>query len=148
MKSEPILICFDGSEHAARAVHVAAELLAGRKAVVVDIGQLLTESESYVAMAPEADTALLENLNLDAALERAHRGAEIARSAGFDAEPRAELIAPTWQGIVALADEIDAAAIVTGSRGLKGIREVVEGSLSHQLAQHAKRPVVIVPPAD
>jgi len=36
--------------------------------------------------------------------------------------------------------------IVIGSRGLSGLREMLEGSLSHQLAEHAGRPVLIVPP--
>jgi nucleotide-binding universal stress UspA family protein len=35
---------------------------------------------------------------------------------------------------------------VIGSRGLKGAREAVQGSLSHELAEHAGRPVLIVPP--
>jgi nucleotide-binding universal stress UspA family protein len=148
VKREPILICYDGSEDAARAIHAAAELLAGRKAVVVDIGPFLTEAESYAAAAPGVDTALLEESNLEGALERAREGTELACRAGFDAEPRAEIAAPTWEGIVTLADEIDAAAIVTGSRGLEGVREIFEGSLSHQLAEHAKRPVLIVPPSD
>jgi nucleotide-binding universal stress UspA family protein len=38
--------------------------------------------------------------------------------------------------------------IVIGSRGLNGLREIVEGSLSHEVAQHAGRPVLIVPPRD
>jgi nucleotide-binding universal stress UspA family protein len=37
--------------------------------------------------------------------------------------------------------------IVIGSRGLKGMREILEGSLSHAVAEHAGRPVLIVPPA-
>jgi nucleotide-binding universal stress UspA family protein len=53
---------------------------------------------------------------------------------------------PTWDGVVAVAEELDAAAIVIGSRGLKGAREAVQGSLSHELAEHARRPVLIVPP--
>jgi nucleotide-binding universal stress UspA family protein len=38
------------------------------------------------------------------------------------------------------------AVIVLGSRGLQGAREVFEGSISHQVAEHAGRPVLIVPP--
>jgi hypothetical protein len=77
---------------------------------------------------------------------RARTQAELASQAGFRAEPRAEVAAPTWQGIVDLADEIDAAVIVTGSRALTGVRELFEGSLSHELAEHARRPVLIVLP--
>jgi nucleotide-binding universal stress UspA family protein len=64
----------------------------------------------------------------------------------FFSEARAELSAPTWEGIVDLADEIDAAVIVIGSRGLTGVRERLEGSVSHEVAEHARRPVLVVPP--
>lgn len=48
------------------------------------------------------------------------------------------------------AIDIDAAVIVIGSRGLTGAREILAGSLSHEVAEHAGRPVSIVPagPAD
>jgi nucleotide-binding universal stress UspA family protein len=35
---------------------------------------------------------------------------------------------------------------VLGSRGLKGIREQLAVSVSHEVAEHAGRPVLIVPP--
>jgi nucleotide-binding universal stress UspA family protein len=147
MESKPILICFDGSEPAARAIEVAAAVLSGGTAVVVDIGPVWAEAESYAAFAPGVDIGMLYQQDLDAALDRAVEGARLAREAGFSAEPRAELAALTWEGIVDLADEIDASVIVVGSRGLKGAREFFEGSLSHELAEHAKRPVLIVPPS-
>jgi nucleotide-binding universal stress UspA family protein len=148
MSSEPILICYDGSESAEHAFNAAAGVLAGRKAIVVDIGPVLTGAESYAAVTPGINIGLMEDANLDAALERAQEGAELARRAGFDAEARAELSAPTWEGIVDLCEEIDAAVIVIGSRGLTGARERLQGSVSHQVAEHSKRPVLIVTPRD
>jgi nucleotide-binding universal stress UspA family protein len=35
-----------------------------------------------------------------------------------------------------------------GSRGLTGVREHLVGSVSHQVAEHSGRPVLIVPPAN
>jgi nucleotide-binding universal stress UspA family protein len=87
-----------------------------------------------------------EDLNTAAAREVAGQGAEIARSPGLDAEARTALAAPTWEGIVDVADELDAAVIVIGSRGLSCLKEILEGSLSHELAEHAGRPVLVVPP--
>ena len=55
-------------------------------------------------------------------------------------------VGPTWRGVVGVADEIGAAVIVLGSRGLTGVRELLEGSLSHEVAEHARRPVLVVPP--
>jgi len=146
MDDAPILICYDGSADSDRAIEATAALLGPRRAVVVDIGPLLTGAESVAAISSVVPGTAFEDMNMDSALEKARAGAERAREAGFDAEPRAELVEPFWQGIVDVADEIDAAVIVIGSRGLKGIREQFEGSVSHEVAEHAGRPVLIVPP--
>jgi nucleotide-binding universal stress UspA family protein len=145
MNDANILICYDGSDSAKHAIDVAAEILGPRRAVVLDIGPPLTAAESLAVMAPVAPGAAFEGLNEDDARQRAQVGADRARHAGFDAEARADLAAPTWQGIVDVADEIDAAVIVLGSRGLNGARELLEGSVSHEVAEHAGRPVLIVP---
>jgi nucleotide-binding universal stress UspA family protein len=146
MSDVPILICYDDSESARHAIDTAADLLPNRRAVVLDVGPPLTTAESFVVIAPVTPGAAFEELNRDDARKRAGAGAERARAAGFDAEARATLGSPTWEGIVDVADEIDAAVIVMGSRGLTGAREVFEGSVSHQVAEHADRPVLIVPP--
>jgi nucleotide-binding universal stress UspA family protein len=140
----PILICYDGSDGAHRAIDAAAALFGARRAVVLDLGPPLTAAESLAVFSPVAPGAF-EELNADDALQRAQVGAERARRAGFAADARGGIAAPTWQGIVDVADEIDAAVIVLGSRGLNGARELFEGSVSHEVAQHARRPVLIVP---
>ena len=146
MDDAPILICYDGSADSDRAIDTAAALLGPRRAVGVDIGPTLTTAESVAAVSSVVPGDAFEDLNTDSALEKARAGADRARKAGFSAEPRAELVEPIWEGIVEVADEIDAAVIVLGSRGLKGIREQFEGSVSHEVAEHAGRPVLIVPP--
>jgi nucleotide-binding universal stress UspA family protein len=147
MDEAPILICYDGSDGADRAIDAAGPLLGARRAVVLDVGSPLTAAESLAAISPVAPGAAFEELNEDDARNRAQLGAERARRAGFVAEARADLAAPTWEGIVDVADEIDAAVIVIGSRGLRGIHEAFEGSVSHDVAEHAGRPVLVVPPA-
>jgi nucleotide-binding universal stress UspA family protein len=142
----PILICYDGSDDADRAVDAAFALLGPRHAVVLDVGPILTEAQVLAAYVSVAGDPGFEEDNADAALGVAEQGAERARHAGFTAEARGRVSAPTYDGIVTAADEVDASAIVLGSRGLSGPREVVEGSVSHQVAQHAGRPVLIVPP--
>ena len=54
---------------------------------------------------------------------------------------------PAWQGILEVADDVDASVIVVGSRGLKGVKELIEHSMSRALAAHASRPVLVIPPA-
>jgi nucleotide-binding universal stress UspA family protein len=114
---------------------------------VIDVGAPLTAAESVAAVSSVVPGAAFEELNMAAARERADEGAERARGVGFTAEARAELAAPVWQDIVDVGDEIDAALIVLGSRALKGAREVLEGSVSHDVAEHAGRPLLVVPPA-
>ncbi len=154
MHEAPILICYDGSDAARDAIVAAAALLGRRQAVVLDVGPLDVVAESVAAgyafdgYPPYgADPEETDRLVADAALACAAAGAELARAAGFLAEARAEIDAPAWRGIVDVADQIDAAVIVIGSRGLTGIRELVEGSVSHQVAVHAGRPVLTVPPS-
>jgi nucleotide-binding universal stress UspA family protein len=144
MHDGPVLICYDGSRGSRRAITAAAELLVKRRAVVLDVGDMLTVAESYAALGPVMPN--FEEANAEEARDRANVGAGRARGAGFDAEARSELAAPTWEGVVEVAAELDAAVIVVGSRGLSGVRELAEGSVSHQIAAHAGRPVLIVPP--
>lgn len=146
MPDAPILICYDGSDGAQRAIEAAAALLGPRRAVVVDYGPPVTPAESLAVFVPVAPAAAFEDVNEDDAQRRAEAGAERARQAGFSAEAVGGVAAPTWQGIVELAEQLDAPVIVLGSRGLSGAEEAFEGSVSHQVAEHAGRPVLIVPP--
>ena len=143
---EPILICYDDSPDAVRAIEAAAALLGPRRAVVVDVLPWMTSAESLASTSSIVPGNAFEALNEAEAQRIAHRGAEIARLAGLQAEPRGQLANSTWQGIVDVADELDVAVIVIGSRGLTGMKKVFEPSLSQQVAEHAGRPVLIVPP--
>ena len=112
MDDVPILICYDGSDGARHAIDAAAALLGPRRAVVLDLGPPLTAAESYAALSPVVPGAAFEELNADDALSRAQVGAQLARLAGFTADARGGIAAPTWQGVVDVADELDAAVIV------------------------------------
>jgi nucleotide-binding universal stress UspA family protein len=59
----------------------------------------------------------LRGRHAEIALERVEAGAEQARHAGFQAVARSNVVAPTWEGIVEEANEVDAAVIVIGSHG-------------------------------
>ena len=146
MTNTPILICYDGSPGSVRAIKAAATLLGPGRAVVLDVAPPITPAESMAAVSSLVPGVAFEQLNTDDASQVAVRGAALARSSGFEAEARGALGAPTWEGVVDVADELDAAVIVIGSRGMSGLREIAEGSLSHEVAEHARRPVLIVPP--
>jgi nucleotide-binding universal stress UspA family protein len=81
-----------------------------------------------------------------ASLRRAQEGAERARHAGLNAEPRARRCdAAIWKTIIEEGDLAGVSAIVLGSRGLTGLKSRLLGSVSHGVLQHSGRPVIVVP---
>jgi nucleotide-binding universal stress UspA family protein len=151
----PILIAYDGSDAARRAISETAELFGSRSVLVATVWE---EGLAYSAAAmqtagPElqpvpADFGEAQKLGeeLQARARRiAEDGAELARSAGLQAEAFA--VAGEFQvaeAIVELARERRVAAIVIGSRGLTGLRARLEGSTSSGVLKHASCPVVVV----
>jgi len=146
MTERSVLICYDGSDDAKRAVDAAPTLLGSRHAVVLNVAPAMTFAEGMAATSSLVPGSAFEDLNRSDALIRAEAGAARARRAGLNAEARATIASSTWQGIIDVADELEVAAIVIGSRGVRGFREVASGSVSHDVATHARRPVLIVPP--
>jgi nucleotide-binding universal stress UspA family protein len=146
----PLLLCYDGSEHATHAIERAGALFAGRPALVVTVWQgpprgRLAWSGASATMDPFVETAR-------SAAERAGRlaqaGVRIAEDAGLKAEPAAvEADGPVWRTILNHADAHDAATIVMGSRGLGGIHAIVLGSVSSAVVLHTTRPALVVPRA-
>jgi nucleotide-binding universal stress UspA family protein len=153
--SEPahaILLGFDGSEDAAGAIAGAGALLGPRRAVVLSAWEPVALWEPYdpasVLSAPLAKLASkelgLDDLTNDLALEKVSRGVALAGSAGFTAEGRVAR-GKAWRAICDVADEIDAAVIVVGARGLSRVESVLLGSVSSAVIAHAHRPVLIIP---
>ena len=142
MREGPILFCYDGSPESRAAIEAAGDLLPLRRSVVLTVGSLGAVAEAYAA---EGSGAMDYDGELRAAVRgRAEEGADVARSEGFCAEARGELETDVWRSVVDVGDQLDASVIVLGSRGLHGLRTLVEESVSHQVATHARRPVLIV----
>jgi nucleotide-binding universal stress UspA family protein len=151
----PLLIAYDGSDAARRAISEAAELFGSRSALVVTVWE---EGLAYSATTMPTAGMELQPTPMDVGeahkLEQefeaharrvAEEGAELARSAGLQAEALA--VAGDVQAadaIVELARERHVAAIVVGSRGLTGLRARLEGSTSSGVLKHASCPVVVV----
>ncbi len=73
-------------------------------------------------------------------------GVELAAAAGLDASAHtAKLVTTVWEAVLEVADALDAAVIITGTRSLHGVREIVSNTLSHSLIQHSARPVLAIP---
>lgn len=145
----PVLIAYDGSANADRAIEVAASLLGGGRAELVHAWEpaysAAARSAVYLYGAIETEAAYEEEKHR--AQQVAERGAEIARAAGFDVHATAVSgNAPVWHTLDQQIAALDPRVVVMGSRGLTGVRAAM-GSVSHHVASHASVPVLTVPPA-
>jgi nucleotide-binding universal stress UspA family protein len=147
-EAAPILLCYDRSEGAKHAIEAAGALLRGRRAIVLHVWSpvaVIAAAYGGLASLPSYDDADLQK----AAEKLVEEGVQAAVAAGFDA--KSEVTEVSYNGtsrtILEVADKHDAALIVLGARGLSSFRSLLLGSVSHGVAQHAHRPVLIVPPA-
>ena len=139
----PVVFAYDGSELAKLAIDEAArELAPGRDALVLTVWQPFDVGfVPTVALAINAAEAADVR---DAAERTAAVGALLANAAGFKARALQVEVAPTWKGIVKVADEHDASLIVLGSHGRTGLAGVLLGSVAEAVAAHSRRSVLIV----
>ncbi|GAA3551436.1 hypothetical protein GCM10022419_034680 [Nonomuraea rosea] len=144
-----ILIAYDGSDDAKAAIAFAGGLFRGQPAVVLTVWERLamTSARASAGLMMTIDQSGMEDEAIGQAMsELAQRGADLAREAGLDAVPRCDVDSvAVWSTIVDVADELDATLIVTGTRGLGGVRSLLLGSTSDRVLHHAHRPVLVVP---
>ncbi|MEU8321272.1 universal stress protein [Nonomuraea sp. NPDC048881] len=143
-----ILIAYDGSADSRSAIEFAAKHLAAQPTVVVTVWEPLLVQLRKHPLAAGAISPETETEGQAQAEYYAKEGAELAAAAGLP-EVSYRAVADNesiWKTIVDVADELDASLIVTGSRGLAGVRSVLLGSVSNHVLHHAHRPTLIVPP--
>ncbi|MGA9876655.1 MAG: universal stress protein [Solirubrobacteraceae bacterium] len=143
-----LLVCYDGSEDAKRAIARAGELLSSKRALVLTVWQPAAGLGSFAwtgVIGGVADFAELDRSAREVNNQIAQEGVGVAQEAGLQAEPLTEESAgPVWQTIVQVAEDHDAAVIVMGSRGLTGLRSGLMGSVSTAVVHHTHRPTLIV----
>lgn len=150
----PVLIAYDGSDSARKAIERAAEMFPGARAVVVTAWHSVGDAAgaARAALPREVIDEAVHKLDEAAesvALETAEEGAEAARAGGLEARASAmRADQPVWGCIVQAADEHSALAVVVGSRGRSALRSAVLGSVSNGVVHHCRRPVVVVHPDD
>jgi nucleotide-binding universal stress UspA family protein len=81
----------------------------------------------------------------EAAEETAAQGAALAERAGFRAESLTVEAAPTWKGIVEVAEERHTSLIVLGSHRRSGIIGHLLGSVTAAVVTHSAVSVLVVP---
>jgi nucleotide-binding universal stress UspA family protein len=149
-----VVIGYDGSGDAQRAIDVAASVLGADSALVINVwqGSLAAATAAAplgvpVAPTPEDDDARLER----AGREIADEGAARARDAGLAAESdvrRGDSAGEIGTALLDAALERDADLVVVGRRGISRIQAVVLGSVSDAAVRDGRRPVLVVPAAD
>ena len=145
---KPVLFCYDGSDGSKTALTAAVELIKPGDAVVLAVWmpasiQLARAGSFLVAVPNEGE---IDEQEEAAARKIAEEGATGARERGYNASARvAEASESVARTIDEVAQEIDAGLVVCGQRGRGAIGSALLGSVSHALASHAKRPVLIAP---
>jgi nucleotide-binding universal stress UspA family protein len=146
----PVLFCFDGSDGSREAMRAAADLIDRPVDAVV-----LTVWESVatrLALAGAFATGTTTGgADLDAEEESyaksvAEEGALRANEHGYKASA---MIKESFEGIaktiLEAADHVSPRLIVCGQRGRGVLRSTLLGSVSHTLASHTGRPILIAP---
>ncbi len=149
MTDRPVVLCVDGSRGSLEAIGAAASLLAGRRAIVLNVVESLSPAvfmgaEGDATAPPSGDVAL-HVPSVEAAKRLVQVAVEAAQLAGFDALPIVDVTpGRTSRRIVEIAEEHDAEVIVVGARGRSSLASILLGSVSHEVVQHAGRPVLVV----
>lgn len=153
MSCDVMLIAYDGSDNARRAVEYAGRFLQAERAIVVTAWEPMVRQAARMSglsgvMAPEwlPDDQVEDIAMLDAKSTNSD-GLELAKRVGINADGRcAESHSAIWTTIVDIADEVNADIIVTGTRGRTGLRSLLQSSVAELVLKHSHRPVLIVPP--
>jgi nucleotide-binding universal stress UspA family protein len=146
--NKPVLFCYDGSDGSKTALTAAAELIRPADAVVLVVWTpavlQLTRAGSFLVAIPNEGE--IDAQEAATAQRLAEEGAASARQRGYNAIARsAQANESVVKTIDEVAEEIDAGLVVCGQRGRGTIGSALLGSVSHALAAHTRRPVLIAP---
>jgi nucleotide-binding universal stress UspA family protein len=154
MPFRPVVIAFDGSPAALRALQEAAELLAPRPGLVVVVWEAgvaydFATIPSTALDLPPAQFDLRPAAELDEAVysdarELARKGAAIATELGMPADGLAVADELTvGETLVRVARDVDAAAVVVGRHGHSTLHDVLLGSTANHVMRNAPCPMVV-----
>lgn len=147
-----MVIAYDGTPNARRAVRYAGRFLSASRAVVLTVWSPVQRGGSDpIQVDLDGPPDPYDADDVDIAFADAQRtndhGVKLARSAGLTAEARCVAMTGTvWSTIIEAADELDADLIVTGTRGTTGLRSLLQSSVADHVLRRGHRPVLIVPP--
>ena len=146
--NKPVLFCYDGSDGSKTALAAAVDVIKPADAVVLVVWMAaavqLARAGSFVVAVP--NEGQIDDEEEAMARRIGEEGAEGARRRGYNASARiAQATESVARTIDEIAQEIDAGLVVCGQRGRGAIASALLGSVSHALASHTKRPILIAP---
>ncbi|MGP0033512.1 MAG: universal stress protein [Solirubrobacteraceae bacterium] len=146
--NKPVLFCYDGSDGSKTALRAVVDMIKPGDAVVLVVWMpasvQLARAGSFIVSVPNEGE--IDEQEAKVAQRIAEEGAESARTHGYHASARiAQANESVAETIEEIAEEIDACLIVCGQRGRGMLGSALLGSVSHALAGHTKRPVLIAP---
>lgn len=146
-RERKIVVGIEGSGGAKAALKWAIQEAKFRHATIVVATAF---SPSWVPVSPDFTYIPVDNFNVEDEVGRmqehiAHEVLEEVGAAKTDIKYVRKKGSPA-DTLIAIAEAEDADMLVVGSRGRGGVRGLLLGSVSHQIAHHGSCPVVIVRP--
>ena len=143
--SGPIVLAVDGSEESKLATRAATELSTATGARIHVMYVMPSAEQLYGRHLYSEDMreSLVEGARKEGRRFLDGRSEDIQSGGGSVAQTYLGTGRPDEE-ILDLAEKIDAALVVTGSRGLGGVRRALMGSVSNSLVRHAHCPVLVV----
>lgn len=141
----PVLICWDGSEGAARAVRDAAAIVGAARKASVLFAHVPTESSRGILGGFSApDAPIMGHSDAEVVMEE---GLRVAREAGFEAEALPVVAERKTSEIIASTAEAEGSLLITmGQRERSGLGTLVLGSVARGVLEADHRPVLLAGP--
>lgn len=140
MGFQRILVAYDGSEISKRAMQKAIDISSPESKIeilhVYEYPNMIV-GEAYVAMPAQVQNNYYQAA--EAVIEEVKKQTAVL--------PNVEAVlkeGPPARTILSYAEESGSDLVVIGSRGLGGFKELVLGSVSHHVVQHADIPVLVI----
>ncbi|BBH24138.1 universal stress protein UspA [Paenibacillus baekrokdamisoli] len=136
-----ILVGYDGSECSQRALDVAVKMVEENRASVITVAHVYHLPSMVLSQGYAIPESFVKEFDEQA---KAMTSEALTRIAHLPESHAVTLNGTPYQAILEYADENGSDLIIIGSRGLGGFREMMLGSVSHRIVQHAKIPVMVV----
>ncbi|WP_338598602.1 universal stress protein [Sulfolobus tengchongensis] len=137
-----IILAYDGSENAKRALNVAVDLAKRYEAKLTIVEVIDTSVLVGMGLGPVPSEVI--NQMYDKAKRDVEEAKEKATSSGVKEVEAVNIEGDPASALLDYAGKVGADLIVTGSRGLSTVKRLFLGSVSSRLVHEAKIPVLVV----